>query len=106
MNEVLSGCAVRAAIQQRARTVWILLTSYNEYDQCGEYFVAAFAQKPTELELDQVINGERRMQGHSMTDAQGELPAWLLKGGGRRGTEHQWFDLIEIPYGAQYGKHL
>jgi len=33
--------------------LWILLEEYNEYDQHGGYFVAAFSSKPTELDLEQ-----------------------------------------------------
>lgn len=31
--------------------VWILTTEYNDYDQYGEYFLQAFASKPTPEQL-------------------------------------------------------
>jgi len=30
-----------------ARQIWLLTTEYNQYDQYGEYFVAAFEEFPT-----------------------------------------------------------
>lgn len=34
-----------------SRQIWVLLEEYNEYDQQGKYFVAAFSREPTEDDL-------------------------------------------------------
>jgi hypothetical protein len=33
------------------KTIWILTKSYNDYNQHGDYFVAAFDKLPTERQL-------------------------------------------------------
>jgi hypothetical protein len=33
------------------KTTWILTTSYNDHNQYGDYFVAAFEQFPTDQQL-------------------------------------------------------
>lgn len=64
------------------KTVWILTSSVNDYNQYGEYFEMAFIEKPTATELDKLgYHGEH-----------------LLKGGGRVGNEDVWYHLKEISF--------
>ncbi len=66
--------------------VWILTSSYNDYDQHGEYFLAAFKDKPTKQQiLDHCdIHSEFKKEG---------LVDHILSGGGRQNVEYQWFYL-------------
>ncbi len=68
-------------------TVWILTSSYNDYDQHGEYFVEAFDHKPSIEELS-CFTG---------LDPEFYMPTLekLLEGGGRMGVEYKWFYLDE-----------
>ncbi len=62
--------------------IWILTEAYNDYDQHGEYFVAAFANKPTKEQL-------------AKHDIHGEEADHVLNGGGRRNYEYNWYYLQE-----------
>lgn len=62
--------------------VWILTTEYNDYDQYGEYFLQAFASKPTPEQL--VAEGVPL----NRIDR-------VLNGGGRKSNDHQWWHLVE-----------
>ena len=68
--------------------MWIVTRAVNEYDQEGDYFIIAFDHKPTIEELT-VINGKA-------------LAEHLLAGGGRRGTEYEWYYLTELQSGELY----
>lgn len=63
--------------------VWILTREENQYDQYGEYYVAAFETKPTHQQLtDHGV--ERKFLRHT------------LNGGGRTAQyEDTWFHLRE-----------
>lgn len=65
------------------KTVWILTTEYNMYDQCGEYFVEVYSTKPS----------HRDLASHSVPQNR-----WrhVLNGGGRVHVEDQWWHLREI----------
>lgn len=66
-------------------SVWVLTRELNEYDQFGEYFVAVFPEKPHHSQL--TANGvEQEKLKHT------------LNGGGRVGTEYEWFHLREIEF--------
>jgi hypothetical protein len=66
--------------------MWVITFSINEYNQCGDYFDRVFDHKPTKEELDNLgYDGEH-----------------LLKGGGRKTFEGQWFHLTEMKSGEQY----
>lgn len=69
--------------------MWIVTREINEYDQDGAYFVAAFYQKPTVSQLTS-------LKGELITDAVAQY--MINHGGGRHGTEYEWFYLEE--YGA------
>lgn len=74
--------------------VWVLTSSYNDYDQHGEYFEAVFAKKPDLKILAEFF----KMKGGKSGDVM-EAVAFLehvRAGGGRRGTEHMWYGLDEV----------
>ena len=60
--------------------VWVLTEEYNEYDQHGEYYLAAFAKKPTAQQLVDAGVEKHRLEH-------------VLNGGGRKNTEDHWFNL-------------
>ena len=63
--------------------VWVVTREINEYNQDGEYFVAAFKSKPTFQQLKKLLNGD------DVTIDK------LTRGGGRQGTEYEWYNLLE-----------
>lgn len=72
--------------------IWVLTSEYNEYDQHGEYFIAAYKDKPTKLqvaaELDNIGNPFHTVE---------EWAEHVLRGGGRtQNCENVWFHLEEI----------
>ena len=71
------------------QTRWIVTREVNEYDQDGEYFVSVFDEKPTFKELKEVLPYE--------SDA---TIGKLTRGGGRQGSEAEWFFLREIKTGT------
>ncbi len=64
------------------KSAWILTKEINEYYQDGEYFVAVFAEKPERQVLTAAGVPTDRLRH-------------VLKGGGRVGTEDEWFHLRE-----------
>ncbi len=62
--------------------VWILTEEYNQYDQYGEYYLAAFRDKPTLAQLIKLDMSEQEAQH-------------VLNGGGRQKNEDQWYNLKE-----------
>lgn len=68
--------------------MFILLRDFNDYDQYGSYFVAAFDHKSTIEELRQIL-------GYGSE----EYLKFLLNGGGRQGYEFSWNSLIEVQSG-------
>lgn len=67
------------------KTVWILTSEYNDYDQHGEYFEAVFETKPTKEQLAEAM-------GHSLHSSYLEH---TLEGGGRIGNDYMWYNLRE-----------
>jgi hypothetical protein len=66
--------------------MWVITFAVNAYDQEGDYLDRVFDHKPTKEELDKFgYDGEH-----------------LLKGGGRKSFEHQWYYLTELKSGQQY----
>lgn len=63
--------------------IWVLTSSYNDYNQHGDYFVAAFKNFPTEKQLAEfgIIHPVE--------------VAHVLSGGGREKYEDQWYTLEE-----------
>lgn len=72
-----------------AGKIWVLLESYNDYNQHGEYFVTAWTQKPSAEQLRPYVN-EYNFD---------ESVAHLLSGGGRVGYEDRWYTLTAIKDG-------
>ena len=62
--------------------IWVLTKAYNDYNQYGDYFVAAFASKPTAAQLEEYGIPTERID-------------LVLRGGGREGIENSWYYLIE-----------
>jgi hypothetical protein len=62
--------------------LWILTREVNDYNQHGSYFVAAFRNKPDPTDLIIAGVGPREV-------------LHVLEGGGRIGTEDEWFILTE-----------
>ena len=62
--------------------VWILTYEVNDYDQCGEYFIEAYAERPTFAQLIAEDVPQNRIRH-------------VMNGGGRVGYEETWFFLKE-----------
>jgi hypothetical protein len=71
--------------------LWVLLRSHNDYDQYGEYFVAAYPVRPTVDQLNLILNDH-------------DHAVHVTAGGGRRGIEDTWFNLICVEAGQAYGE--
>ena len=70
--------------------MWVLTTEFNDYDQHGEYFMAAFIEKPTFKQLK------------SITEQTDVIVGKLTRGGGRHHYEYQWYNLHEINDGKLF----
>lgn len=66
----------------RTKGIWVLTESYNDYDQHGEYYLQAWAGKPTAEDL--IAAGV----------SPGEVDH-VLEGGGRIQWENQWYHLAQ-----------
>lgn len=62
--------------------IWVLTEEYNEYDQHGAYFVAAWPHEPSPTDL--IIAG-----------VSPDAVLHVLEGGGRLGKEYHWHNLIQ-----------
>ena len=80
--------------------VWILTSENNDHDQHGAYFRACFKDKPTLRDLAEFFAMNDGYTGNVM-DAVAFLEH-LLAGGGRRGTEYEWFNLEFVEFGKGY----
>ena len=78
--------------------IWVLVAGVNDHHQHGEYFVAAFNEKPTFDELRAVVEGdvrdegiERILEGQCVEDAP-------------EPNQGHWFEywLVQIKHGAKY----
>lgn len=65
------------------KTVWIVTSEYNAYDQYGCYFEAVYFSKPTVEQL---------MERFSLTE---DGATHLFNGGGRIKWEDHWYNLTE-----------
>ena len=68
--------------------IWVLTSEYNDYDQHGEYFIAAFYGKPSAADL---------MKEAEVSD---KLAEHIAAGGGRIDAEYQWFYLRKYELAA------
>lgn len=64
--------------------IYVITKEVNDYNQQGEYFVAAFQAKPTKEQIAEVLG------------CSDELAQHVLNGGGRRGTEYTWYYLLGL----------
>lgn len=78
------------------KKIWILTREHNQYDQEGEYFVAAFASKPTHGRLAKVLSGDGYANLADVMAAVAYLEH-VLEGGGREEDEDVWYNLREEP---------
>jgi hypothetical protein len=69
------------------RTVWVLTSEYNQYDQYGRYFLAVFAEKPTAEQLRPHIAKHYYVDEAYLEHVRG--------GGGRLREEDLWYCLDE-----------
>ena len=72
--------------------IWILTSSYNDYDQHGDYFVEAFNGKPNAEQIMQICKVDSDTAEH------------ILKGGGRESDEWCWYHLES--YKTVHGKGM
>ena len=74
--------------------IWVLTRTHNDYNQHGDYFVAAFKKLPTLDQLEKLIvaNGGP-CDGHTLTD----YVLYVQKGGGRmQDVDDVWFNLNPV----------
>ena len=74
-------------------TLWVIVQAFNAYDQHGDYFVAAFEDKPTVTQIQALGSGlaTRDVADHLVSS-----------GGGRRNSEYTWYLLHNVPVGGLY----
>jgi len=72
-------------------SIWIVTKEYNAYDQYGDYFCAAFNEKPTFKELKELLPNEWNATIDKLT-----------RGGGRENTEDSWYNLMEVEVGTAH----
>jgi hypothetical protein len=70
--------------------MWIVTREINAYEQDGEYFVAAYLNKPGFAELKATIGASDVVIGK------------LTRGGGRHDDENTWYRLFEAVEGVDY----
>lgn len=73
--------------------MWIVTREINQYDQDGEYFVAAYYKKPGFQQLRKLLEDESDV-----------TIGKLASGGGRQNKEDEWFWLREVREGEYYYK--
>ena len=73
--------------------MYVITNEVNEYDQYGEYFVAAFNRKPTLDDLRLTFKDKENSESFFNH---------LLNGGGRVGYEHDWYNLREVKEGNYF----
>ena len=74
--------------------MWIVTIEYNEYNQQGEYFLAAYLEKPTFKQLKKLIGEDDVTVGK------------LTRGGERQGEAYTWYNLFEATEGENYHDNL
>ena len=73
---------------------WVLTREINEYDQEGAYFEAVFKEKPSIKQLAEHFTGRYGFPNDVMQAV--AFLEHLRDGGGRRGVEHEWYNLEEV----------
>lgn len=77
------------------KTAWVLTSEYNLYDQCGEYYICAFANKPNLKTLAEAFSDVESIEFKNIMDGVAFLEH-VLGGGGRRDAEEYWYNLKEV----------
>jgi hypothetical protein len=79
--------------------IWVLTTTYNEYDQHGDYLIAVFLKKPDASILRKILSP--KVRGETIERRISDL----LESGinTRLDYEDFWFNLTEIYEGEEYG---
>lgn len=70
--------------------MWVVTKEYNMYDQEGEYFVAAYHEKPDLYQLKKLLKCDRDFAVH------------VYDGGGRIGVEDWWYNMFYASAGKNY----
>ena len=83
------------------KTVWVITSSINAYDQEGDYLEAVFLQKPTRKDLLIYYFGGSG-ENANYTKQQHEKVSHMLTGGGRKEWEDYWEHLSELEVGKEY----
>jgi hypothetical protein len=73
------------------KTLWIVTADYNDDHQYGDYFVAAFIEKPTFQDLKKTLPDEDNFTINR-----------IINGEGRLGFEPVWYNIIEVKPGKNY----
>jgi hypothetical protein len=63
--------------------IWVIVENWNDYNQHGSYFIAAWIERPTAQDL---------MKSLRITESEASR---VLAGGGRKGAEGTWYTLFE-----------
>jgi len=69
----------------------VLVKSYNDYDQHGDYFVAMFEKCPSITELQELLKIDFDEAAHIAHN-----------GGGRRKYEYSWYICYAVEPGKSY----
>lgn len=78
-----------------SKTVWVLTSEYNDYDQHGEYFEAVWENKPSTQQLVEYFkNGNDAHYSDIMAAL--DFILHIQNGGGRREYEEHWYNLNEV----------
>jgi len=73
------------------KTVYVITRAYNNYDQHGDYLVSVFLSYPTVEQIKELFPVTTK-----------EFVKHLLQGGGRIGTEDEWYYLTALVPGTEY----
>lgn len=76
------------------KEVYILTFEVNEYDQYGEYYKDCWDHLPTITEIIECLHPHSKWDefGNIVTE---DFYNHLIKGGGRIGTQHSWYNLYK-----------
>ena len=85
-------------------SVWVLTEEFNDYDQHGEYLVAVFKDKPDVKTLASFLKIDEHTQFVGGPMAALDFILHLESGGGRRGTEYNWYNLRQLEYGKRFNE--
>jgi hypothetical protein len=83
--------------------IWILTRRINAYEQDGSYFVTAFIEKPTVLELINLFYEDMSIEDFISESERVQFISHILNGGGRQDYEHEWYYLSCVEEGKKYG---